>query len=89
MMKTRTLFHLLEAPMIERITPSRLRANLYRILDQVLASRKPVEIERKGERLRIVVDRPRNLKLLRPHPGYLKVPQEDIVHIDWSGEWRP
>jgi hypothetical protein len=75
--------------MIEHITPSRLRANLYRILDQILASRQPVEIERKGKRLRIVAEQSGTLDLLKPHPDYLKVPPEDIVHMDWSGEWRP
>jgi hypothetical protein len=75
--------------MIEHITPSRLRANLYRILDQILESRRPVEIERKGKRLRIVAESAGRLELLKPHPEYLKVPPEDIVHMDWSDEWRP
>ena len=75
--------------MIEQMTPSRLRANLYRILDQILASRQPVEIERKGKRLRIVAERSGSLDLLKPHPDYLKVPPDEIVHMDWSDEWRP
>lgn len=75
--------------MIERLTPSRLRANLYRILDRILESGEPVEIERKGRRLRIVAERESKLDLLKPHLGYLKVPPEDIVHLDWSREWRP
>jgi hypothetical protein len=75
--------------MIEHITPSRLRANLYRILDQILASRQPVEIERKGRRLRIVAEPSSSLDLLKPHPGFLKVPPEELVHLDWSDEWRP
>ena len=75
--------------MTEHITPSKLRANLYRILDQVLASRQPVEIERKGKRLRIVAERSGSLDLLKPHPEYLKVLPEEIVHMDWSGEWHP
>ncbi|QBQ53544.1 type II toxin-antitoxin system Phd/YefM family antitoxin [Nitrosococcus wardiae] len=75
--------------MIQHLSPSRLRANLYRILDYVLESGEPVEIERKGRRLRIVVEQGGKLDLLKPHPEYLKTRPEDIVHMDWSQEWRP
>lgn len=71
--------------MIEHLIPSRLRANLYRILE----SREPVEIERKGRRLRIVVEQEGKLDLLKPHSGYLKVLPEEIVHLDWFQEWHP
>jgi hypothetical protein len=72
--------------MIESLSPSRLRANLYRILDHILESGEPVEIERKGRRLRIVVEREEKLNLLKPHSGYLKGSPEDIVQMDWSEE---
>ncbi|BCX81157.1 hypothetical protein MIT9_P0735 [Methylomarinovum caldicuralii] len=75
--------------MIEAFTPSRLRANLYRILDRILETGQAVEIKRKGRRLRIVPERKIKLELLKPHPDYLKVPPDDIVHMDWSEEWRP
>ena len=41
------------------ITASRLRDNVYRILDEVLDTRRPVEIERRGQRLRIVPAEPK------------------------------
>lgn len=75
--------------MLERLTPSRLRANLYRILDRIAESGEPVEIKRKGRSLRIVAEPDAKLDLLKPHPDYLRVPPDDIVHMDWSGEWRP
>jgi hypothetical protein len=75
--------------MLERLSPSRLRANLYRVLDRVIESGQPIEIERKGRRLRIVVEQPGRLGLLKPHTDYLKVSPEEIVHMDWSDEWRP
>lgn len=75
--------------MMKPLTPSRLRANLYRILDQVLATGEPVIIHRKGRRLKIVVEEPRRFDLLEPHPDYIQGDPEDLVHIDWSGEWRP
>jgi len=75
--------------MIEHLTPSRLRANLYRVLDRVLATGRPVTIERKGRRLHIVAECGRKLDALQPHPEYLKEDAEALVHMDWSREWRP
>lgn len=72
------------------ITASRLRDNVYRILDEVLETGTPVEIERRGRRLRIVPAEPKGrLERLIRRPGYLKVDPESIVHLDWSDQWRP
>ena len=40
------------------LTASKLREDIYRVLDHVLATGEPVEIERNGRRLRIVADEP-------------------------------
>lgn len=75
--------------MTQRLSISALRANLYRLLDRVLETGIPLEVERKGARLRIAPLEPAGrLARLRPHPGYLPGDPEDIVHLDWSGEWR-
>ena len=72
------------------ITASELRQNVYRLLDQVLESGVPLEIERNGRRLRVVpVDGPSKLDRLTPHPGAAVGDLEDFVHIDWSDEWHP
>ena len=72
------------------ITASRLRDNVYKILDEVLDTGTPVEIERRGQRLRIVpAETKGRLERLIPRPGYLKVDAESIVHLDWSDQWRP
>jgi hypothetical protein len=34
-------------------------------------------------------DAPSNLDRLVPHPGSIVGDPEDLVHIDWSGEWHP
>lgn len=71
------------------VKPSQLRENIYRILDQVLDTGIPVEIERHGKLLRIVpVETRSKLDNLKPHP-YLLSDAEDLVHLDWSGEWQP
>ncbi len=72
------------------ITASELRQNVYRLLDEVLASGVPLEVERGGRRLRIVpVVAPEKLSRLSAHPGTIAGDPEDLVHLDWSGEWRP
>lgn len=72
------------------VTPSELRANLYRLLDEVLETGIPLEIERKGRHLRIVSDRPASkLDRLVPHPGTVIGDPEDLVEMDWSEYWNP
>ena len=72
-----------------RLTASELRTDIYRVLDQVLQTGVPVEIERRGQILRIVPPGERSkLDRLKPRK-YLLTDPEELVHIDWSGEWRP
>ena len=72
-----------------RITASKLRQDIYRLLDRVLETGRPIVIERRGRTLRIVADEPASrLARLRPRP-YLDGDPEQIVHLDWSDEWRP
>lgn len=74
------------------VTPSRLRADIYRILDQVLETGEPVEVQRGSRRLRIVpVATPPVARLanLQRHPGAIVGDAEDLVEIDWSDAWRP
>jgi hypothetical protein len=72
-----------------KLSASRLRQDIYRILDEVLATGVPVDIERRGRLLRIApVEPPDRLRELPERP-YLRTDPQDIVHVDWSGEWRP
>jgi hypothetical protein len=75
---------------LSALTTTALRADLYRILDGVLETGVPVDIERNGRRLRIVPTEGRNrLSRLRAHPGAIVGDREELVHMDWSDEWRP
>ncbi len=72
------------------ITASKLRENIYRVLDQILETGVPIEIERRGKLLKIVpVEAPRKLDNLVARPDFLPGDPEDIVSLDWSGEWQP
>ncbi len=73
-----------------RLTATRLRADLYRVLDKVLKTGVPVEIVRDGKLLRILpVEGADKLANLKPHKAYLTGDPQSLVHMDWSGEWRP
>ncbi len=73
------------------VTASGLRQDIYRILDQVLATGEPVAIRRKGRTLRIVADDGPGGRLaaVRTNPDALVGDPEDLVHVDWSDLWRP
>lgn len=72
-----------------KYTASRLRADVYRALDAVAQSGVPIEIERKGKTLRIVVDKPpAKLDRLVKRKA-MKCDLDDIVHVDWSQAWKP
>jgi len=71
------------------LTASTLRKDVYRLLDQVAETGRPLVIERKGRRLKIVREESGGrLKRLTPHPCMNQDP-ESLVHIDWSEEWHP
>lgn len=65
------------------------RANLYKIVDQVIETGVPIEIERKGIKIRLVPEKKKSkLERLVKHPGAIKGDSESLVHIDWSSEWE-
>ena len=75
--------------MSSKITASRLRENIYRILDEVAETGVPIRIERKGRTLRIEREQaPSKLGRLKRR-RYLRVRPDELVHLDWSGEWKP
>ncbi len=77
------------------ISPTKLRQNLYSILDAVLESGVPAEINRRGKLLRIIpveepeADRLDRLRRLPPRPDLFLVDPEDLVGVDWSDLWAP
>jgi hypothetical protein len=70
-----------------RVTASKLRENVYRILDEAIETGVPVEIVRKGFVLRIVLEAPASkLARLKKRSVFVGDP-DDIIGMDWSREW--
>jgi len=80
------------------MTPSKLRADVYRILDRVLATGEPVQVRRNGRLLLISPaegvrepdpGRRRRLEDFAISPTLLVGDPDDIVEMDWSRYWDP
>jgi hypothetical protein len=67
---------------------TKLRQNLYNILDRILETGIPAEIERKGKRLRIVPENPvSKLDRLEPHDTINGDP-DSILDLRWDTYWQ-
>ena len=72
------------------ITPSKLREDIYNILDAVLEKGEVVEVKRKGQIIKIVPPRRRDkLASLVSHSDAVMGNSDDFVSMDWSKEWKP
>ena len=70
-----------------RVSASELRQNIYSILDEVLESGVPIEVERKGKVLRIFPEKPKpKLSRLRKRNCIVGDP-EDLVSVNWLEHW--
>jgi hypothetical protein len=72
------------------ISASQLRANVYRLLDEVLDTGQPLEIKRNGK---ILVISPKEevsfWDRLPRRKGFIVGDPDELIHIDWSSEWNP
>lgn len=70
---------------MKQVTVTELRRNIFNLLEEVLDTGIPLEIDKGGRRLRIApvepVDKFANFE---PIPNLLKGDPEDIVHIEWD-----
>ncbi len=71
------------------ITPSKLRDNLYNLLDEVLSTGQPIDIARNGQILHIVADR-RISRLDSIIPKKITNASDDeLINTNWENEWKP
>ena len=70
------------------ITATKLRQNLYRILDEIIDSGIPVRINRRGEILKIIPEKKKSkLERLTEHKTIVGDP-ESIIDISFADEWK-
>jgi hypothetical protein len=68
------------------ISLTALRNNLFKIVDQVIQTGNPVFLERKGQKLKIVLEEKKSkLENLKPHDCIIGDP-DDLVQMK-VGEW--
>ena len=68
------------------ISLTALRSNLFKIVDNVIETGNPVELERKGHRLKIVIEGKKSkLENLKPHDCIVGNPDEliDLKVAEW------
>lgn len=71
------------------ISLTELRANLYKLVDSVIASGEPLEVDRNGRTVLISpAPPPAKLDALVKRPNVITGDPDDLVSIDWSGEWN-
>ena len=72
---------------MKSVTPTELRKNLYNLLDEILKTGIPLEIDRGGKRLRIVpVETINKLQNLVHRPNVIEGDPEELVNISWEEE---
>jgi hypothetical protein len=76
--------------MSQQVSDINIEKNILRLLDKVVKTGVPLEIERKGKRLLISpAKKHRDLDHLENHPNFVVGNPDDLIHIDWSSEWKP
>ncbi len=71
-----------------KLTASALRQNIYKIIDSVLETGKPVEIERRGRAVRIEPAEKVSKFSRLTRRKIFKGESDEIFRIDWLKEWR-
>lgn len=72
---------------MKTITITELRGNIYNLLDEVLNTGIPIEINKGGKKLRIMpVKKIDKLQNLVSRPNVIKGNPEDLVEISWEKE---
>ena len=72
---------------MKTITITELRGNIYKLLDEILNTGIPIEINKGGRKLRIMpVTKVNKLQNLVSRPNVIKGNPDDLVDISWESE---
>jgi len=73
--------------MMKSVTPTELRGNLFNLLDEILKTGIPLEIDRGGKRLRIVpVEKIDKLQSLVRRPDVILSDPDELISLSWEQE---
>ena len=72
---------------MKTISVTELRGNIYKLLDEVLNTGIPIEINKGGKKLKIMpVEKVDKLQNLVSRPNVIKGNPDDLVNISWERE---
>ena len=72
---------------MKTITATELRGNIYKLLDEILNTGIPIEINKGGKKLKIVpASKTKKLQNLVSRPNVIKGNPDDLVDIIWEKE---
>ncbi len=72
---------------MKTVTPTELRSNIYNLLDEVLKTGIPLEVNKGGKRLRIIpVEKTDKLCNLVSRPNVIQGDPDDLVNVSWEEE---
>lgn len=72
---------------MKTVSPTELRANIYKLLEEVLNTGVPIEINKGGRKLRIVpVEKSDKLQNLVSRPSVITGNPDDLADIHWEHE---
>ncbi len=72
---------------MKTLTPTEFRSNIYNILDEILKTGVPIELNKGGKKLRIVpVEKTDKLANLKSRPEVIQGDPDDIIDLNWEEE---
>jgi antitoxin (DNA-binding transcriptional repressor) of toxin-antitoxin stability system len=72
---------------MKTVTPTELRTNIYKLLDEVLQTGAALEVRKGNRRLRITpVEQPDKFQNLTPRPHVIQGDPEELVALSWEDE---
>jgi prevent-host-death family protein len=72
---------------VKTVTPTELRGNIYNLLEEILETKVPIEINKGGRKLRIIpVEKGDKFQNLIPRPDVIEGDPETLIDIHWEEE---
>lgn len=73
---------------MNKVKPTFLRQNLYKILDEILETGEPITIDRDGETLKLSLERPKRIDIrnLKRRDDVIIGNPDDLVNLSWEDE---